>query len=305
MDWVMKFLPMSLREKQSDWFGQKGVNWHVSVCIYKSENEELKHRTFAHCVEATKQDWYTVSALLEHTLQTIKIYIRRCDFSEAQSGKSYCDAKIAHMRGKIRQCVSNGKNVVCASDMKSAIDDYGGVSGCQAAHLEITNILDDHRATGLIKGISKISNIEFQENMQITMWKAYGIGQGRNISVQGQMNRQDERSLKVIADFKPPMKVEGSIKQSSSGDGFGCQEGCVETFTSFMDMHMHCLIGDHNYNLQQMSTYDKIKLRWYDACINLSEILNFSRIDGSQPNISQDISKEQQGWALKKKERSM
>ncbi|CAC5367883.1 unnamed protein product [Mytilus coruscus] len=71
MDWAMKFLPMSFREKQSDWFGQKGVNWHVSVCIYKSENEELKHRTFAHCVEATKQDWYTVSALLEHTLQTI------------------------------------------------------------------------------------------------------------------------------------------------------------------------------------------------------------------------------------------
>lgn len=97
------------------------------------------------------------------------------------------------MRGKIRQCVSNGKNVVCASDMKSAIDDYGGVSGCQAAHVEITNTLDDHRATGLIKGISKISNIEFQENMQITMWKAYGIGQGRNISVQGQMNSQDER----------------------------------------------------------------------------------------------------------------
>ncbi|XP_071136891.1 uncharacterized protein [Mytilus edulis] len=72
MDWAMTFLPMSFREKQSDWFGQKGVNWHVSVCIYKSENEELKHRTFAHCVEATKQDWYTVSALLEHTLQTIK-----------------------------------------------------------------------------------------------------------------------------------------------------------------------------------------------------------------------------------------
>ncbi|CAG2252655.1 unnamed protein product [Mytilus edulis] len=313
MDWAMKFLPMSFREKQSDWFGQKGVNWHVS------------HRTFAHCVEATKQDWYTVSALLEHTLQTIKsqlpniktvflrsdnagcyhcgnlwfsipfisertvfsegVYIKRYDFSEAQSGKSYCNAKIAHKRGKSDSAFQMEKNVVCASDINSAIDDYGGVSGWQAAHVEITNTLDDHRATGLIKGIS---NIEFQENMQITMWKAYGIGQGRNISVQGQMNSQDERL------------VEGSIKQSSAGDGFSCQEGCVQTFTSFMDMHMHCLIGDHNYDLQQMSTYDKIKLRWYDACINLSEILNFNRTDASQPNISQDIAKEQQGWALKK-----
>lgn len=46
MDWAMKFLPMAYREKQSDWFGQKGVNWHVSVCIHKSENNELKVSLF-------------------------------------------------------------------------------------------------------------------------------------------------------------------------------------------------------------------------------------------------------------------
>lgn len=39
MDWAMKFLPMSYREKQSEWFGQKGINWHVAVCIYKVGNE--------------------------------------------------------------------------------------------------------------------------------------------------------------------------------------------------------------------------------------------------------------------------
>jgi hypothetical protein len=42
MDWVMTFLPMSYREKQSDWFGQKGINWHVSVCIFKDELGNLK-----------------------------------------------------------------------------------------------------------------------------------------------------------------------------------------------------------------------------------------------------------------------
>lgn len=41
MDWAMKFLPLAFREKQSDWFGQKGVNWHVSVCIFKDENQNL------------------------------------------------------------------------------------------------------------------------------------------------------------------------------------------------------------------------------------------------------------------------
>ncbi|XP_063409537.1 uncharacterized protein LOC134692858 [Mytilus trossulus] len=35
MDWAMKFLPMRYREKQTDWFGQRGKHWHVSVCIYR------------------------------------------------------------------------------------------------------------------------------------------------------------------------------------------------------------------------------------------------------------------------------
>ena len=31
MDWAMKFLPISYRETQRDWFGKKGKSWHVSV----------------------------------------------------------------------------------------------------------------------------------------------------------------------------------------------------------------------------------------------------------------------------------
>lgn len=44
MDWAMKFLPITFREKQSNWYGQKGLNWHVSVCIYKDEDSNLKVR---------------------------------------------------------------------------------------------------------------------------------------------------------------------------------------------------------------------------------------------------------------------
>ncbi|XP_052065791.1 uncharacterized protein LOC127705502 [Mytilus californianus] len=53
------------------------------------------------------------------------IHISRYDFSEAQCGKSYCDAKIAHMRGRIRQYVANGNNVRNATEMKAAIDSFG------------------------------------------------------------------------------------------------------------------------------------------------------------------------------------
>lgn len=42
MDWAMKFLPISFREKQSEWFGQKGINWHISVCIFRGDDNLLK-----------------------------------------------------------------------------------------------------------------------------------------------------------------------------------------------------------------------------------------------------------------------
>ncbi|XP_062614103.1 uncharacterized protein LOC134275825 isoform X2 [Saccostrea cucullata] len=337
MDWAMKFLPMAYREKQSDWFGQKGVNWHVSVCIHKSENNELKHRTFAHCLEATKQDWNAVSLLLEHTLLTIKsqlpqitevflrsdnagcyhcsnlwlsipfisqrtgISIRRYDFSEAQSGKSYCDAKIAHMRAKIRKTVIEGNDVLCAADMKSAIDRYGGVTGCQAAHIEINSFPTDS-STGLIKGISKISNVEFQDDGCMKVWRAYDIGKGKDMAIQGELKNQ-ERTVNVIADFTPPTKVEGSIKQRNSEDSIGCPDGCSDTFPSFTAMHDHCLLGEHHYDLQQLSTYDKVKLKWYDICVNLSESLqcNSTLLDPNSELLAE--SNEIQGWALKKEKK--
>ena len=37
MDWAMKFLPMSFRETQRDWFGKKGKSWYVTVAITKDE----------------------------------------------------------------------------------------------------------------------------------------------------------------------------------------------------------------------------------------------------------------------------
>lgn len=42
MDWVMKFLPISFQEKQSEWFGLKGINWHISVWIFRGDDNLLK-----------------------------------------------------------------------------------------------------------------------------------------------------------------------------------------------------------------------------------------------------------------------
>ena len=39
MDWAMKFLPMKYRQTQSEWFGQRGINWHVIVCIFRDGSQ--------------------------------------------------------------------------------------------------------------------------------------------------------------------------------------------------------------------------------------------------------------------------
>ena len=36
MDWAMKFLQIRYREKQADWFGKRGLSWHISTVITKN-----------------------------------------------------------------------------------------------------------------------------------------------------------------------------------------------------------------------------------------------------------------------------
>lgn len=69
----MKFLPALYREKQSDFFGQKGMSWHVSVAIFRAEDGSLKHKTFNHIFGAVRQDWFAVASAIEHILKSIRV----------------------------------------------------------------------------------------------------------------------------------------------------------------------------------------------------------------------------------------
>ncbi|KAK3731075.1 hypothetical protein QZH41_007964 [Actinostola sp. cb2023] len=117
MDWAMKFIQLRYREKQSEWYGKRGMNWH---------------------------DWYAVCAILEHVLKTIKeskpdikqvllrsdgagcyhnhsllaavvdignrvgIKVKRYDFSEPQFGKDVCDRIISPMKGSLHKYCNEG-----------------------------------------------------------------------------------------------------------------------------------------------------------------------------------------------------
>jgi hypothetical protein len=83
------------------------------------------------------------------------------------------------MRAKVRKSVAEGKNVLSASDMKAALDECGGVTGCQAAHAEI-QISSADSPSGLIKGISKLSNLELKDG-SLHAWRSYDIGCGQQV----------------------------------------------------------------------------------------------------------------------------
>ena len=86
--------------------------------------------------------------------------MKRYDFSESQDGKIYCDSNIAHLRSKIRQHVT--ADVQTANETRKDIDLMGGVTGCQAAHVEINQTLaeESNKRKNTWNVITKISNIE-------------------------------------------------------------------------------------------------------------------------------------------------
>ena len=73
MDWAMKFLQIKYREKQSEWFGKGGINWHVSCVISRNTaDDSLQVQSYVHLFDSCAQDWYTVYSILEHLLAIIK-----------------------------------------------------------------------------------------------------------------------------------------------------------------------------------------------------------------------------------------
>ena len=49
MDWAMKFIQLKYREKQSEWFGKRGMNWHVSPVITRNaEDNGLEIMSYVH-----------------------------------------------------------------------------------------------------------------------------------------------------------------------------------------------------------------------------------------------------------------
>jgi len=215
LDWAMKFLPRKFRESQSDWYGKRGIPWHIAVAI-RSSSGEMEMMTFVHLFDsATSQDSSTVLAVLDDVfsqlktvmpeLQTINIrndntggyhcaqtlvtsptiarshglQISRIDFSEPQGGKGACDRKSATIKSHMAAYLNSGHDIQTATQMQEAIESFGGVHGVS---VRVCSPPGDPSSKNIHKWekVSYISNLLYSDD-GIRTWKAYNTGPGKLI----------------------------------------------------------------------------------------------------------------------------
>ena len=161
----MKLLPMKYRETQSEWFGKRGMNWHFSAIVHSSDylncqptQCQYQIHSYIAVFDSCKQDWFSISCILEEVLSTVKethpsvkraalrsdnagcyhnsallstinstskhtgIEAVRYDFSDPQAGKDLCDQRIAQCKQCPRNYVVENNDIQTAQEVKNALE---------------------------------------------------------------------------------------------------------------------------------------------------------------------------------------
>ena len=215
MDWAMKFQCQKYREKQSEWFGKRGLSWHVSSVLLKDpDTDDVVVHTYVHLFDSCSQDWFTVVSVLEDLLEQLKkrhpqlqkvylksdeagcyhntftlisintigkrvgIRIQGYDYSEPNHGKDICDRIICPMKSSIRRYCDEGHDIESAAAMREALYKKP-VKGVTAA---VCSVNEQRRSLNAkkIPQISTYHSFRYEED-GIRVWKAYSVGPGKLI----------------------------------------------------------------------------------------------------------------------------
>ena len=72
-DFAMKFLPRRFKETQMEWFGKRGISWHISHCVRRTSSNECEVSVYSHLFrQSISQNSEVVAAVMRHTLQEEK-----------------------------------------------------------------------------------------------------------------------------------------------------------------------------------------------------------------------------------------
>ena len=211
-DFAMKFMPIKFREAQTDFFGKKGLSWHITVALRKKSSGQLESQTFVHILEGGQQDSQSVVPIMTHVLTCLKeqhpeinnayyrqdcagsyhsgttvlsskiicersgVFLKQLDFSDPQGGKGAADRKAAQIKCHIKAHINQGNSVTTAKELESAILSQGGIKGVRIAVVDTT---PNQCTAPKLPGISKLNNFTFSTE-GLTTQRAYQIGQGKH-----------------------------------------------------------------------------------------------------------------------------
>ena len=197
----------------------------------------------------------------------------------------------------MRHYINKGHDIKSASDMKAAIDSYGGVKGCQAAVVKVQESSQTMKKHTM-SGIQSLNNFSFEAG-GLRVWKAYDVGPGKRFTP-AQLNRfgtpQGPTDLRVEQPFSVPREEAGAFRSTtlrgehrhpqpsttqsvevelSNGEAtrvyFACsEEGCTKTYQSFENLQQHMYVGKHLVVLERETTYDSITRKWAETCKEVS-----------------------------------
>jgi hypothetical protein len=238
MDWAMKYLQVRYREKQSDWYGKRGMSWHVSSVIAKdTDNETVKVTSYVHLFDPCSQDWFAVASIIEDLLNKMKtdmpniknvrirsdeagcyhnseliaaisdigdrvgVSVKSYDFSEPQQGKDICDRIICPLKSSIRRYCEEGNDVLSAKDMHTALINRQ-VKGTTSSVNQLNGNVE-HLKVKKLESFSSFHNSAYASD-SVTIWKAYGVGKGKQIpNKKIYITHQEATHLNVIEEFSP------------------------------------------------------------------------------------------------------
>lgn len=258
------------------------------------------------------------------------VKITRYDFSEPQAGKDICDRRIAALKSHMRRFINEGNDVKTASDMRAAIESYGGVKGCYAAVCRVqasAQTMTKHTMTE----VQALHNFSY-ENGGLRVWRAYDVGPGMFYSAvrlarfgtpQGptelvtlepfsrphiEAGTYQQRAEPAIAssELGPLKELPFPIESEHESEMFSCQEeGCIKTFKSFAALQKHLDVGKHIVKLAKESAYDEIKRKWTEACHSVGGGYVRGQTSASSSENQSPASQVEHGWALRRTRKSV
>ena len=252
MDWAMKYLQVRYREKQSDWYGKRGMSWHVSSVVKKEAGSETVNVTsYVHLFDPCSQDWFAVASIIEDLLGKIKsdipsvknvrlrsdeagcyhnneliaalrdigdrvgISVQSYDFSEPQQGKDICDRIICPLKSCIRRYCDEGNDVLSAKDMQAALTKRpvkGTTSSVNRLNGEVK-----HLEVKKLQNFSSFHNFCYTED-GVTIWKAYGVGKGKYIPNKKIFITHQEATQLNVSEMFPPVSIPSRPQVISKDD---------------------------------------------------------------------------------------